>query len=876
MARPHPRQAFLCFLLVTQVACSPGATPTAPGATRPRPAGAPQASPPTGVAPNTAASPPGEPPAGATSPSPPAPVAPSPFPSVGTKPATLATLTGVVRAPVRLISDMGGSIVANNGGGLIGDAGGSLISDRGSGYRLRQASAEPEALVANVEVAVLDATGAVVKTADGRELRTRTDAEGRYAFTEPLPAHHVVVQAGRSAQQAALTRIIASGVREADLSVPTTLVAGYVLERFVRPQQDPQATLNRLPAPIEAETVAITASAAANLGAVTLTQAAVAASVEALRRQDAKLDGQLEVVKKLLIVAGLSNLGEGLPGREVTLPDVRHVLEAPDGTLVINAFGDQRLWRLETDGTARTLAGRKPDAAAGQDVGAVDRLTLTPDGRLLALERPAGGPERLWRIGLDGTLERLEPGVPDLLAALALDGGKFWLLSGRYGQAGKTWTWEPGKPAQPGPDLPSNASTGVTIRAIVRLPDGKVRYGGLDWSPVPAVWELDPATGQSTKLTAFPNGGRWPWMDATGRLFYSDASNQTREHLGAGAAEDPRRPDVPSLVPFTMGRDGSVLIARDGRVVRVKDGVETHLAGKRPSATYQYGNAVPMGYGFLPDGQLVLAADGALTRRKLGEEPVELAKLGPVPDPKGGAAFTIDGVIVLPDGTVVLRGIRVFQSYKGDEDCDALLKLGPGGTVQPFYRAAANIAGMRITPRGELLVVEQRHEGVDKHPQRLLIVDLQGAAREIMSEATLATGYLGYSNSGENVGFTHEGTQLVIKTTYSADFKTSTRAFLPYVDGAFGAALPTAEVFPEVVDARGRWYEGSYNGGIKRWDPRTGQTEVIAGPGGKAFTGTGVDDGLKGSRALRFSPAGDLFFLDTGNRQIKRIPAADL
>jgi hypothetical protein len=253
---------------------------------------------------------------------------------------------------------MGGSVLSNNGGNLLGNNGGNLISNNGGSYRLANAVAEPDALIADVDVVLLDATGAVVKTPDGRELRTRTDASGRYTFTDPLPAYHIVVQAGRSPQQAAVSRIVAGGVKEANLDVATTLVAGYVLEKYVKTQPEPQTTLNRLPASVEAETVAIAAAAAANLGAVQLTPTAVANSLEALRKLDTNLDNQLEVVRKLLIVAGLSDLGEGQPGLQVTLPGIQHVLQAVDGN--VNAFSIGGASTGPSKTSARSALGTEP------------------------------------------------------------------------------------------------------------------------------------------------------------------------------------------------------------------------------------------------------------------------------------------------------------------------------------------------------------------------------------------------------------------------------------------------------------------------------------------------------------------------------------
>jgi glucose/arabinose dehydrogenase len=77
------------------------------------------------------------------------------------------------------------------------------------------------------------------------------------------------------------------------------------------------------------------------------------------------------------------------------------------------------------------------------------------------------------------------------------------------------------------------------------------------------------------------------------------------------------------------------------------------------------------------------------------------------------------------------------------------------------------------------------------------------------------------------------------------------------------------------ADPNGRLYF-STSGKVLRYDPDQDGLQTVAGPGGKFFTGSGVDDGLHGPRALVFDAAGNLYFADTGHRQVKRIAAGEL
>lgn len=79
-----------------------------------------------------------------------------------------------------------------------------------------------------------------------------------------------------------------------------------------------------------------------------------------------------------------------------------------------------------------------------------------------------------------------------------------------------------------------------------------------------------------------------------------------------------------------------------------------------------------------------------------------------------------------------------------------------------------------------------------------------------------------------------------------------------------------------VLDPAGRFLISDFFRNAVLRVARDGTTEVIAGEGGKAFAGSGVDDGLRQPAGLVFDRAGGLFVMDSGNNQVKLVPAEAL
>jgi hypothetical protein len=84
------------------------------------------------------------------------------------------------------------------------------------------------------------------------------------------------------------------------------------------------------------------------------------------------------------------------------------------------------------------------------------------------------------------------------------------------------------------------------------------------------------------------------------------------------------------------------------------------------------------------------------------------------------------------------------------------------------------------------------------------------------------------------------------------------------------AVSPTGRVY----GTSGGYYDSGDGvpGGLWMFDPITPAFRMLAGPRGTMYNGTGPDQSVAGASSPAFTPAGDLLFIDRGNRQIKRIP----
>jgi hypothetical protein len=408
-----------------------------------------------------------------------------------------------------LVSDQGGAVLSNNGATLLSDRGGGLVSDRGgAGYALRQAVAtgpgEDLVAIANAQVGLFDARGEAVRDASGAPLVTTTDGDGRYAFpTAPQDRAMVAVcqLAGTAGQAAAL---VPKARGAADVDLASSVLASYVLGRFARPQADPQAALERLPAALEAQARQATAEALAQgAGPARLEAAEAVAVVDAVREKARKeaaeaaaasaageaqrsrvgaVDLLYEEMRQVMLVAGWSNFGEGQPVSAVNL-SLRDAYRTSTGRWWLTDGARERTWEV-VDGRLRVLVG---SALATPSTSLQGMLaTEAAFGRLVKVkEGPDGAPwvlsnSALCRIGADGRLTVLweRPAQDgwsptDFTDFLALGGDQVVLVGAdRLLAVGGAPDYQlpPSKP------LPAGGKTWPLFTKVVdHSPDGRIR-----------------------------------------------------------------------------------------------------------------------------------------------------------------------------------------------------------------------------------------------------------------------------------------------------------------------------------------------------------------------------------------------------------------
>jgi len=790
-----------------------------------------------------------------------------PRPSAGPAPLPLGTVTlaGRALAPATLISDQGGS--------LMGDGAGR--------YRLAQAGL-PQGPVAFARVALLDAAGQPVRGPDGAPLVTETDALGAYAFGVAIPPQHVVVTVTPRGGAGALSRVVPAGVTAADVEYASTLVTAYVLDRFVRGQPDPQATLNKLPAPVEAETVAIAARAAA----------------DTLRQSDTAFGAQLEVVKKILISAGVSNLGTGLPATEVYMRRLFASEVASDGTLYTYASDDHLIWRVGPDGRLGIAAGNGESPAPGKEP--VDRtgqravdaalehlwgVWCDAQGRLIVHENEHG----IWRLEPDGTIRTLhakaalEAAFPDDFmdrdVHLRADG----TLVALSGQA--VWALPPGGPRTKLAD----AGTARAVGGFAELPGGQgwltLAWGGLTairpGQPNEPIFAQDDARlskayGQVT-------------LDPQGNFFYvatADSKLHQRRPDGTDVALMPASALTRGLAWARQGLDGAVYLSDCNMgdnlgtaVVRRlgPGGARTLVAGVDglPRGFTSDGRiplAYPKGLDVAPDGTLYLADNGALLRVPPGGAPELLAAKDTVVGFLTPVAFT--GVRLLPDGRLVARGLARQREL-------ILRQATPGGAWQVVFSETTtwgnpwnvSMHAWDVAPDGTI-VVSRHVYNTTANAMEVQVYRLKPGEAEA---SVLVPASAGLDDIGRLV-FAPDGT-LHLRGRKDWGDPDKTTHFIVATDGTLSAA-PAGVLAAEAKDAQGRLYEGDASGyalgnygdrRIRRQAP--GQpAEVVAGQGTALLGGNTLDDSIGWAEDLRFDAAGNLYVRDVLRRQVRRIP----
>ncbi|MEB3223407.1 MAG: hypothetical protein VKS61_15135 [Candidatus Sericytochromatia bacterium] len=738
-----------------------------------------------------------------------------------------AGLFGTVRVPPGL--------VANNGGSLVGDMGGA--------YRLR--SLESQVPLAGAVVMVQDAAGQPVLGPDGKPLQAVTDAQGRYAFEAILPDRNLIVsvalEAGKGAVQGVAVRATTS--REANLDAVSTLATAYVVERFVKSQADPVATLEKLPGDVERDTRAKTEAALGRLGGglpPTLTTGTVLQAVEAIRTQDATLDAHLDYVRSLLIVAGQLDLGSGRQATRVSIGYVTAIATAPDGAIYLNSEYDNRVWRVRPDGIIETAAGGRKSSSGGaiEGVKGPDAALSTPrgiavdrQGRLLIMEG-----NRLSRLRPDGTLQVLADGLSRGECAMAGDGDEVYYTTGyTWDVDHELYRWTPA-----GSVKLCTFQAGTPFDSVGRTADGRFfAAGGRD-----QVVEVNPQTGATTPIPAAKT------VDANGNLLAEEDDEVwlvtpagARTLLGAV-------PSGASVVYLAVGPRGEGYIGGYDSVYRAGGGLLAGFVGGQvggDATSHSFTELSGLAAG--PDGQLylsdkgkaeVLAIDAARQIRRL----------------LGGLGVGEDEDMVAPRTVLRMGPGGVLHALHEQFGASVIEAVAADGTTRPVFShrglsdfAFARDGALHAMAGGLLLGV-----GADGSATERL--RLQGWGPWVM--AVEADGSVLLMGAGKLQRVSPSGQLTLVKE----DGRFSD---LPQDDndGTARAAM-TLDSAGRVIGTTGRE--------VWRLDLATGTFTVLAGRGGRAFTGATVDDGVGKPHSPALDPTGGLLFLDEQARQLRRIP----
>jgi hypothetical protein len=322
--------------------------------------------------------------------------------------AVRATLYGTIQAPA--------SLIGNNGGGL--------ISNNGAGYRLLTLAQVP---LADVTVAVLDAAGKAIVDANGQPLKATTNERGEYALFTELPAKNLVLRVELPENRGTMQALAAKDSRDVAVRMDliSTLTTAYILERYVASQADQQQVLDRLPGSVERDTRNLAQSAFASSNAPVppvLDANTTITAVDTLRKANGGFDEQMERVKRLLIAAGQSGLGEGRLATTVGFQSVDQIFDGPDGNTYIR---DGRLWRVRPDGILETAVGGgnlDPEDADGKSAKAVNNdledFSLDAANRIIARYRNG-----IVRVEKDGNIKVLASRLPGWVRAVVPGAG---------------------------------------------------------------------------------------------------------------------------------------------------------------------------------------------------------------------------------------------------------------------------------------------------------------------------------------------------------------------------------------------------------------------------------------------------------------------
>jgi sugar lactone lactonase YvrE len=534
------------------------------------------------------------------------------------------------------------------------------------------------------------------------------------------------------------------------------------------------------------------------------------------------------------------------------------------------ATQDNRIWKLRLDGTLEIAAGdrRPPDLTdltgklpTEANLNHPDRIALDPQGRLAFCD--ARG---VWLVGTDGKLQRLsDKKVVDF--AVGKDGDLLTIVE-------EEGTYDPEEIAENGPPMFTKALSlyhtkpgAAPERLLMQIEDPgddgyqTFFYRGLAWDGSNAAWANvgNGATGHSElwkiDVAAKAKTVETPATSASELYFdgqhviYSDAAGafHGKPLYGPGAVQDIPRPEQWSS-NLSIGPDGKPYASKFGALYRLEPAGPVRIAGTEGNAAG--GSATVFTFEVLSDSAVdpkgnVYALDtgkGGIYKVDANRQITKFA------EPGGG---NVQMLVCDPAGHL----------YMSDGDGAKIGRFDDKGVWTALYSVNALISGMAMAADGTgyatnwdtkdrkmrvFRLADGKATAIDESDARQLIaLDAQG---------TLWAAGGGKLRKWNGTAFTD------VKTDDHFTFK----GFL----GTGGGM---------VADAKSRLYIADPDtANIFRFDPATGVFTNVAGPGTTHFAAGGTDNGLNRPRTPSMDAAGNLYFSDTGNRQVKRIDAKEL
>ena len=606
----------------------------------------------------------------------------------------IAALTGKVKLIAgnggSIISDHGGGIISNNGGAIISDNGGGIVSNNGSSYRLQAKAAE--SLLADADLAFLDAAGAPVPGPDGKPLVARTDRKGAYALRAALPAGHYVVKVRLWTGGELAALLVHDGAPGAiqDVDTASSLGAAYVLDRYVKGDQ---AILAKLPAS-EAQRLQRDMEAARErlAKAPDYAPAALVAAAEDLRGQDPTVARTLDDIRALLL--GQAKLGDGLPATSVPLNRPGALGLDAAGDVLITEYGPGRIRVVDAAGTMRT----RLDQTRGElklNFPRLQAMVQAPDGTVYAASRLD---RKVHRVRPDGTADVLYQDAAKGFRPYALARGADGTLYVGGGEDGGDGPHQPSFLAI-GPDgrarpLPAIDAAAVVVRGLAVAGDGTLyvaRSGpvGTVGGSLHRIPPAGPAVALATDLKVSTNAGVAIGPDGTvylcedvGARVSAFAPDGTRRVL-VGAGGEAGAPKLVSPGGLLARPDGTLLVSDPGTGMvhaRAPGGAWRVFAGFDADAQANDGRTValntPIGVAFDGQGRLLIAENGRhrLVRYADGRlETVAGTSQGFGGDGGPARDASLSGI-----AGVAARGDEIFVI---DAVNKRLRRIGPDGTI---------------------------------------------------------------------------------------------------------------------------------------------------------------------------------------------------